>query len=306
MRKKLISASEINEFLDCEMKWYYDYYLGLKPTKVSDALQIGTKVHKNLPIIKTLSEPDIYEDNLNALRTEITNIDTKIDVEKAEKTLASKFGNIAGLTFLLKQIENKFDNCEFEVELQSKIHNPYSKHGTSKSFILGGKIDALPKESRLLELKTLTYRGWKKLSFKLNWDVQSFIYSILTGRRIVDFIFLKKTTLKPSKKEDALGMYERIFNDFVDNKEERIVMEPNYITDEMMDKFKKQLWAVTQRMRPILSGKLEPSRNTRSCAILSCPYTDRCIFGGLVDVVKKEELKQSGKLHEELKTEDWL
>ena len=306
MKKKLISASEINEFLDCEMKWYYDYYLGLRPTKVSDALQVGTKVHENLPIIKTLSESEIYEDNLNALRTEITNIDKKIDVEKAEKALASKFGNIAGLTYLLKQIEDKFDDCEFEIEMRTKIRNPYSKHGTSRSFILGGKIDALPKGMKLFELKTLTYKGWKKMSVKLNWDVQAFIYSILTGRRIVDFIFLKKTTLKPSKKEDAIGMYERIFNDFVDNKKERIVIETNYITDKMMSEFEKQLWAVTQRMRPILSGKLEPSRNLRSCAILSCPYIDRCIFGGLVDVVKKEELKQSEKLHEELRMEDWL
>ena len=301
MRKKLISASEIVDFLNCQKKWYYNYVEGIKPAKVSDALQIGTSVHKNLPILKSLSEDEIFEENLIDLKSEINDLEDGPEIEKAQKKLAVKYGNIAGLTFLLKKIESKFDNCEFEVEMQKKIRNPYSKQGSSRSFILGGKIDVLPKDERLFELKTLTYRGWAKMSIKLNWDVQAFIYSLLTGRRIIDFIFLKKTTLRPSKKEDAISLYERIFfDDFKENYAEKTIIETNYSTDTAMDEFRKEIWSVTKAMQLILSKKLQPTRNTMACSILSCPFMDQCIYGGLAEIVKKE------KLHEELKMEDWL
>ncbi len=307
--KKLISASEIITFLSCQKKWYYSYVEGLEPVKKSDALQIGTSVHETLPIIKSLSDNDIFENNLLALKKELDELEDEFDLEKIQKKVALKFGNIAGLTTLLKKIENKFDDCEFEVEMQKKIKNPYSKQGSSRSFILGGKIDALPKGERLFELKTLTYKGWAKMAIKLNWDLQAFIYALLTNRRIVDFIFLKKTTLRPSKKEDAIGFYERIFEDFYENYKDKLVIETNYITEKMMDEFKREIWSVTKAMQLILSKKYQPTRNIMACSILSCPYMDRCIYGGLVDVVKENksvELVKKQKLHDELMMEDWL
>lgn len=181
-KRELLTASRMNAFFACPRKHYYSHELGLRRAEPSDALRIGTAMHKALEL-RALGA-DAGEAYNAAIATGTF----------TESDAATLFGLIGGYYNAYKNGNDAIERMHPEIEFNLPIPG-------SRTFTAAGKIDGLAvlKDGRtaLVEHKTCSEDisagapYWERLRFNVQlmqyvlaarangWDVECAVYDVI-------------------------------------------------------------------------------------------------------------------------------
>ena len=126
------SASSLNYYIDCPMKFYYSYVKGLRKEKsVTEDLEVttlGNLFHKTLQAIYTpYSDNIITADILNSIINNKTLIDESIEKSFKDENISK----ISGKNLILKKIVGKYVYATLEYD---KINTPFRFVGSESKF----------------------------------------------------------------------------------------------------------------------------------------------------------------------------
>ena len=194
---------------------------------------------------------------------------------------------------------------QFEVALRN------SKGSSSKRHRLSGVLDGVwqkgehpdhPGEVVLGEWKTASIVNQDYIQrLEIDFQVSTYLWaaSQLFGEPVRSVVYrvVKKPTIRQRKEESVDEYSERVRLDYLERPDHYFFEELVTRTDEQLERWREQAWAIHQRIMQIKGGGVPAIRNTQSCVSRGrCPYFDLCV--GAVD---ENAFKQLPTKHREIK-----
>lgn len=293
METRKLTNSMRSKFNACHRAYKIAYVDLIRPAKVSEALTFGTAMHALLEAYWTGANPDFAS---------ITTGD-----EFKDKTLIALFDGYVE-KWGAKDYLN-YEHIGAEIGFEAPLMNPETG-GTSKTWVLAGKIDAIAKDKAtgktvIVEHKTTSQDigpgsdYWRKLA--IDGQVSGYyVGAQASGYDAQDCLYdvIRKPTIKPYKatpedkrkynKDGSLSKTCREFDETPDEWYKRlkadIAERPDYYyarvsvarsEDDLMD-YLFDMWAVGREIADAERiGRW--SRNPNACSIYgSCEYFDVC------------------------------
>ena len=293
MEARKLTNSMRSKFNACHRAYKIAYVDLIRPAKASEALTFGTAMHALLEAYWTGTNPDFAS---------ITTGD-----EFKDKTLIALFDGYVE-KWGAKDYLN-YEHIGAEIGFEAPLMNPETG-GTSKTWVLAGKIDAIAKDKTtgktvIVEHKTTSQDigpgsdYWRKLA--IDGQVSGYyVGAQASGYDAQDCLYdvIRKPTIKPYKatpedkrkynKDGSLSKTCREFDETPDEWYKRlkadIAERPDYYyarvsvarsEDDLMD-YLFDMWAVGREIADAERiGRW--SRNPNACSIYgSCEYFDVC------------------------------
>lgn len=290
-----LSISKRNTFSDCARKYYYNYELGYKPVKKSDALRFGSLFHKALNAWWGTAFRSLKLINaMIVIDNECIKDENALDIEIATQLIKG---------YTLKWIDEDIKTIAVEKEFKVPLYNPETA-SPSKTFELNGSIDVLI-EKGFIEHKTTkeniapdsTY--WQQLAIdgqisnyylgakSLGYECDFCIYDVIRKPQLSPYKatpedkkkYKKDGTLYASFREKDETIQEfgvRLYEDIENNLDKyfarkKIVRLENDLIEHMFD-----MWQIGRTIRDSQLLNRWP-RNPRECLRYGkCPYWEVC------------------------------
>ena len=292
MEQRKLTNSMRSKFNACHRAYKIAYVDLIRPAKASEALTFGTAMHALLESYWTGVNPDFSQTTGDEFK---------------DKTLIALFDGYVE-KWGLKDYLN-YERIGAEIGFEAPLMNPETG-GTSKTWVLAGKIDAIAKDKTtgkhiIVEHKTTSQDigpgsdYWKKLP--IDGQVSGYYVGASTLGYDVDvclYDVIRKPTIKPYKatpedkrkynKDGSLSKTCREFDETPDEWYARlkadIAERPDYYyarvsvvrsEDDLMD-YLFDMWAVGREIADAERiGRW--SRNPNACSVYgSCEYFDVC------------------------------
>lgn len=140
---QLLTNSRRSSFNDCPRKHQYRYELGYVPISTSDALRFGTMMHSLLEVwwkhLNTDPEEQMVHVDLALDKLDGNPDNDPFEIKKAECL-------IYGYHAQYQETRKQYKTIAVETEYKAPLFNP-TTGGTSRTFEIAGKIDAIAEDS---------------------------------------------------------------------------------------------------------------------------------------------------------------
>lgn len=299
MDYQLLTNSRRNSYAKCHRRHYYEYELGYRPRKTSDALYFGDLWHGSMEVYwteKCLSKALEWVDN---------QIETDYNAYQLETVRQLLIG------YYRKWSNQDYDlmsNGDAEAERQyiAPLLNPDTS-GVSKTFQLSGKIDVVFRMLRkIMEHKTTSEDISPESDYWLKLSIDGQISGYYVGTKALFGIdcqecvydVVKKPTMRPYKatpedkrqykKDGTLYANQRQFDETVQEWGKRLAIDIEANPDkyyarravprlqEDMVEYFYDMWAVAREIRESQLSNRWP-RNPQACSQFGvCPYLGVC------------------------------
>ena len=206
-----LSISKIKAFKSCRRLYELRYIENLQPTKMSDALEIGTSYHKLIESWNTAGIMLIAFDKPSAMAMAY------------RRYLDPELGK-------LKNVEEWY-----EIQL-------------TDDYKLIGRIDGMTQDGIIVDHKT-TSLNLEEYEYNLQWDEQALAYMLLTGKRKIHFAVIRKPTIRQKKTEDEEAFYNRMVEWYKEDSFNKIRIITVERSDAEVEDFRKELIRMTEEMQ---------------------------------------------------------
>ena len=295
--QELITQSELTTFSRCEHRHDLRYNKRLTPFEEHPALSMGSAFHAGI---------------------ESGSVDAALEVLRGGEPVWDRFEEDAGrvreatVTAMVEGALAHWTDWPKEQEVQFEVALRHPDTGNaSKRHRLSGVFDGVwdgdhpehPGEVVLGEWKTASmvnrdYMERLEIDFQVstyNW-AGSIKYS--APIRKTDYRIVKKPTIRQRKGETVEEFAERVRADYIDRPEHYFFQTIVRRTDEQLERWQRQAWAIHSRMLQIKNEQLPAIQNTNSCLGRGrCPYFDLCVGAVGEDAFRKLDTK-----HRELRS----
>ncbi len=269
---EVITNSRINRFKNCRRKAYYRDVKRLVPRIKSEALSMGSAVHKGL-------ETGRVEDALTEFDGIYPNDQKEADKLEINKTIVRAI--LEGYFDYYGDWDGKFMS---EMEFDIPIINP-ATDAKSRTFRLGGKVDGLLETEEgnwLVEYKTAGSVNKTYVErLALDTQVTTYIYGVQRqlGITIDGIIYriLRKPSIRQRKDETLLQYRDRLIQDYKDRPEFYFYGESLYRSQEDIIEFERELWSITQDMLKCRREGLWYKNTSRCSEWGGCEYMPLCL-----------------------------
>lgn len=288
IQREIITHSSLSRFKSCRRSYYYRYVLGLVPRINSEALRLGSLVHKGLEIGR---EAALAE-------TQGVYAATQEEASELETMRITADSMLTGYAKALPPL----DLIQTEIPFDLTLRNPATRRCSPK-FILAGKVDGLAKRNTgiyLVEYKTASVIDRQYVErLALDSQVTLYIYALqrLMDRRIDGVIYrvLRKPSIRQRQNESITQFQDRLVEDYLKRPEWYFYEELLFRSQEDIQEFEKELWQVAQDLKDTMnSGRWY--RNTSRCSDYGlCTYSHLCL-----NEPGSEALYEYREPHEEL------
>jgi RecB family exonuclease len=245
----ILSPSSVNQFNDCEARWFYRKVLELPETRGA-ALGLGAAIHQAITENfrqKLETKRDLPTEGVSALFLDAMNRQLdEITLAKDESADELKQCGEVMTRVYMDQIAPRIQPAAVEKHVSGLIGN----------VPVQGYIDLLDVNGDVIDLKTASK---KPSGINAGYRVQVATYAMLeptaSGRARLDTL-TKTRTIQTHEQSLQVGEADR--------------------------KYTERLYSITQeKMR---SGLFSPNRSSHLCSRKYCSYADRCIadYGGYV------------------------
>jgi len=245
----ILSPSSLNQFIDCEARWFYRRVLELPETRGA-ALGLGTAVHE--AVIENFRQKietkrDLPTDGVTALFIDAMNRQLdEITLTKDESADELKQCGEVMTRVYMDQVAPRVQPAAVEMPVQGMIGD----------VAVRGFVDIMDVNGDIIDLKTASK---KPSSISAGYRAQVATYSMLapgaSGRARLDTL-TKTKTVSSHEQTIQIGEADR--------------------------KFSTRLYSIAQeKMR---TGLFAPNRSSHLCSRKYCSFADRCIadYGGFV------------------------
>tara|TARA_R100001079_G_scaffold100636_1_gene65197 strand:+ start:1141 stop:2028 length:888 start_codon:yes stop_codon:yes gene_type:complete len=289
--QELLTQTEIVTFGKCEKRWEHRYVSWLTPFVESMALSMGSAFHEGLDA----GNPEAAVDYLD--KQDPAWGQWEDGKNRVNKAIAHTMVSAA-----LKQWQSWPDKSEFQFQLglpKPGTGNVSKKHRLSGVWdgVWEGSHPRFPGEVVLGEWKTASIVNndyMQRLDIDFQVSAYLWVASKLYGKPVTKMVYrvVKKPTIRQRKNETEEEYIDRLRQDYEERPEHYLFETVVERTEEQLDEWHKQAWAVHSRMLQIKRGDVPAIKNTQACLSRGrCPYFDLCVGAVTEDAFKRLETK---------------
>jgi hypothetical protein len=288
--QELITQTELVTFGKCEKRWDNRYVKWLTTFTTHPALSMGSAFHAGLDERSVAAAVAYLEANNPTWEM------WEEDSSKKQKGIVS--------AMVLAALEWEHWPDKSEVQFKLPLPDPVTGNSSKRHRMSGvwdgvweGTHPDFPDEVVLGEWKTASVVNQDYMQrLEIDFQVSAYMWaaSQVYGVPVRKMVYrvVKKPTIRQKKDESVDEYVLRVAEDYKGRPEHYLFQTIVTRTDEQIDEWHSQAWAIHKRMLQIKSGKLPAIRNTQSCLSRGrCPYFDLCVGEITEAAFKKLETK---------------
>ena len=275
--QELITQKEEQTFSRCEKRHDWRYNKRLVPFEEHPALTMGSAFHAGV-------ETGSIEAALEVMRGPgPVWIAWEQDAHMVREAVVTAM--VGGALSRWKNWPSK-QEVQFDIPIRHPdTGNASKKHRFSGVFdgVWEGDHPDHPGEIVLGEWKTAAVVNRDYMQrLEIDFQVSTYLWaaSCLYGRPVRKMVYrvAKKPTIKQRKGESVEGYAERVKADYLERDYHYFFEELVTRTDEQLEDWRQQAWAIHKRILQVKSGSVPAIKNTQACLMRGrCPYFDLCI-----------------------------
>lgn len=294
---ELITQTELTTFSRCEQRHNLRYNQRLTPFEEHPALAMGSAFHEGV-------EKKSVDAALAFMRggEPIWEI-WEGDAARVRESIVSAM--VGGALARWSEWPSR-QEFQFDLPLRHPDTGNSSKRhrfsGVFDGVWASGEHPSYPGRIVLGEWKTASVVNQDYMQrLEIDFQVSTYLWAastlFKTPVREVVYRVVKKPTIRQKKEESVEEYAERVKQDYLERPEHYFFEQLVTRTDEQLEAWKRQAWAIHKRILQIKRGALPPIKNTQSCISRGrCPYFDLCV--GAIDETAFKKLPTK---HREIK-----
>ncbi len=275
-----MSATGIDSYRNCHMKWLNQTYKRINVPDKSPALAVGGVGHTALAEYYLNGIVD-----LNLIDPVLRGVNMRNTDDERKKVLAINLGALLENYFMFYP-QGEFSGCEVEKEIPL-VTNPLPH------FSLHGYVDLwLPDKKTVVEHKFLDSLETAPLAYK----TQKVVYFLATGADHIIMNILRKPATRPKRNESLSDYKARVADDISSRRQEffrRIIINRSqFDLAAEAEKIENLMTEVNSRLANELFDE-----NPSCCSFIPCGYEPMCMTGDVSDAFQVEDIKRTTVLN---------